>query len=496
MTNELRSAAGAPRPRRHRSVALKVLATLLLLSLGLGFSAYWYMFECEGFAWGKPLEEGKGPELAEIRTGLVKDVAGMVAFGPRNSSSDAAYGKLRDCESWVQERWRAQGYEVRRQSYLLEGREYSNLEIELPGAVSPAEIVIISAQYDTLPDSPGANNNASGMAVLFALSDRLRGFVPNRTLRLVAFVNEEDPYWGTEKMGSYQYAKRSHDLGERIRDMLSLDSLGIYLDGPGTQRLPFPANLFYPDRGNFLAFIGNLGSRQSVLETTRGFRSGSAFPIRGGVVPASMEGAGWSDHWSFWQFRYPGMQVTDTGASRAASHVTRDDTVDKLNFDAMARIVFGMQGVVLELTRSRERPDELSSQKLIAHGLLILLIGALTGIPYWAAIIRGAGSEAFAPWRVAHVFLCVQGMLILVAGLALPRLALGDAAARTLAYSLIGSGYGFVAAFLGGAWTGRRGLTPKPYGLNTFLFAAHLVGILGALAGLLLMAYGAFRAAG
>jgi hypothetical protein len=355
MRNEPRSAAVGPRPRRLRSVAVKVLAALLLLSVGLGLSAYWYMIGCEGFAPGKPLEEGKGPELAEIRKGLEKDVASMVALGPRNSASDAAYAKLRECESWVRGRWREQGYEVRGQSYLLDGREYSNLEIEFRGAASPAEIVIVSAQYDTLPDSPGANNNASGMAVLFALSARLRGYAPDRTLRLAAFVNEEDPFFGTEKMGSYQYAKRSRALGEQIDAMLSLDSLGIYKEEPGTQRLPFPASLFYPDRGNFLAFIGNLGSRPSMVEATRGFRSGSAFPIRGGVVPGWVEGAGWSDHWSFWQFKYPGIQVTDTGAFRAASHVTRDDTMDKLNFDAMARIVLGMHGVVLELTRTHER---------------------------------------------------------------------------------------------------------------------------------------------
>ena len=84
-------------------------------------------------------------------------------------------------------------------------------------------------------------------------------------------------------------------------------------------------------------------------------------------------------------------------------------------------------------------------------------------------------------------------MLIMVAGLVVPRLTLGEAAVRTLAYAIIGSGYGFMAAFLGGAWTGCRGLTPRPYGLNTLLFAAHVAGILGALAGLILMTYCGLR---
>jgi Zn-dependent M28 family amino/carboxypeptidase len=213
---------------------------------------------------------------------------------------------------------------------------YSNLEIQLQGRVLPSEVIIISARCAIL-DSPGANNNGSGVAILFALSELLKNYAPDRTLRLVNFVNEEDPFFGTEMMGSYQYAKISRQRREDIRVMLSLDALGIYTDKPGSQKLPFPFSMTYPKCGNFLAFIGDFGSRKYMVEATTGFKKGSSFPIEAGVVPKWVEGAGWSDHLSFWKVGYPGIMVTDTGGFRSAYHTTKEDTMEKLDFGAMSR---------------------------------------------------------------------------------------------------------------------------------------------------------------
>ena len=136
--------------------------------------------------------------------------------------------------------------------------------------------------------------------------------------------------------------------------MLSLDALGIYKDEPGSQRLPFPFSLFYPDRGNFLAFIGNLQSRKYIVEASKGFKKGSSFPIKVGVVPEWAKGAAWSDHSSFWKFGYPGIMVTDTGGFRSSYHTTKEDTMEKLNLEAMSRIVIGMYTSVVHLTSLQE----------------------------------------------------------------------------------------------------------------------------------------------
>ena len=328
---------------------LLISGSLFWIIIFLGFS-YWYLIQCQGGWSGEPLEKKRDEDLGNIKKDLTSDLSHIQALGPRNSVNDSSYEQLRRCEEWVIQRWESQGYSVKKHSFSVDGREYSNLEIEIQGHSAPSEIIIVSAQYDTLPDSPGANNNGSGMAILFALSHLLRNHTPGRTIRLIEFVNEEDPFFGTEKMGSYQYAKRSSERKENIRVMLSLDALGIYGNELGSQRLPFPFSLFYPDRGNFLAFIGDFSARGYMLEATRGFKKGSSFPIEAGVVPKWVEGAGWSDHQSFWKFGYPGIMVTDTGGFRAPSHTTREDTMEKLNFEAMSRITLGMYCAIIDLS--------------------------------------------------------------------------------------------------------------------------------------------------
>ena len=328
---------------------LLISGSLFWILVFLAFS-HWYLIQCRGDWSGEPLEKKRGEDLGNIKKDLTSDLSYIQALGPRNSTDDKSYTQLRRCEEWVIRRWESQGYAVKKQTFSVDGREYSSLEIEIQGRSTPSEIIIVSAQYDTLPDSPGANNNGSGMAILFALSDLLRNHTPDRTIRLVEFVNEEDPFFGTDKMGSYQYAKRSYERREKIRVMLSLDALGIYKNEPGSQKLPFPFSLFYPKRGNFLAFIGDLSSRSHMLEATRGFKKGSSFPIEAGVVPKWVEGAGWSDHQSFWKFGYPGIMVTDTGGFRAPSHTTREDTMEKLDFEAMSRITLGMYCAIIDLS--------------------------------------------------------------------------------------------------------------------------------------------------
>jgi len=327
-----------------------VLLVLVFFSIVFLFFSYWYMTKCEGNWKGEPLEKQMKAELSEMKKGMESDIEYLQKLGPRNSENDTSYKQLRQCEEWIRQKWESQGYLVKKQTFSFKGKEYTNLEIEIQGRIAPSEIIIVSAQYDTLPDSSGANNNGSGMAILFQLSQLLKKNTPDRTLRLLNFVNEEDPFFGTEIMGSFQYAKRSHQLREDIKVMLSMDALGIYKEEPNSQKLPFPFSMFYPNRGNFLAFIGNLRSRKSVIEATRGFKKGSSFQIQAGVAPEWAKGGAWSDHSSFWKFGYPGIMVTDTGGFRSAFHTTKEDTMEKLNFEAMSRIVIGMYTSAVHLT--------------------------------------------------------------------------------------------------------------------------------------------------
>jgi|APFre7841882590_1041340.scaffolds.fasta_scaffold04476_3 hypothetical protein len=134
----------------------------------------------------------------------------------------------------------------------------------------------------------------------------------------------------------------------------------------------------------------------------------------------------------------------------------------------------------------------LLNKYLIFHGAIIILIGLFSGLVYWQTITRNKSPEVIRGWRIAHVFLVIEGMFIVIVGLGISHLALGGLAVRVLVWTIASSGYGFAWAFIGGAWKGYRGLTPKPYGLNTILFLGHFIGAAGSLIGIAMVIYGSF----
>lgn len=135
---------------------------------------------------------------------------------------------LRDAAAFIEQEWRAQGYQVRAQRYEVHGVACANLEVTCRGRGRPDEIILVGAHYDSVPGSPGANDNASGVAALLEISRALPGAAPLRSVRCVAFVNEEPPFFLTDDMGSRRYARAARAAGDDIRLMLSLETIGYY----------------------------------------------------------------------------------------------------------------------------------------------------------------------------------------------------------------------------------------------------------------------------
>jgi len=106
---------------------------------------------------------------------------------------------------------------------------------------------------------------------------------------------------------------------------------------------------YYPSEGNFIGFIGNTASRRLVRQVVGAFRQNEQFPSEGAAVPEAIPGVGFSDHWSFRQEGYPALMVTDTAMFRYPYYHEPDDTIDKVDFDRMARVVRGLEKVVAEL---------------------------------------------------------------------------------------------------------------------------------------------------
>lgn len=241
------------------------------------------------------------------------------------------------------------GYRVGRQEFTVNGMPVTNVEAELRGTSLPAEIVVVGAHYDSVVGSPGANDNASGVAAVLEIARALTHEEPSRTVRFVAFVNEEPPFFMTEDMGSRVYASRSRRRGEKIVAMLSIETIGYYSDARWSQRYPFPLSFFYPSTANFIGFVGNISSRQLVNRAVATFRKQTDFPVESIAAPEILTGVNWSDHWSFWKEGYPAIMITDTALFRYDHYHTLEDTPDKLVYDRMARVVTGITRVVTEL---------------------------------------------------------------------------------------------------------------------------------------------------
>jgi hypothetical protein len=303
-----------------------------------------------GESYSGPLE-ALGERETALRDALHRDVERLAGeIGERNLTR---YPKLVEAADHVDASFAAVGYKVRRQGFTVDGKACDNIEVEISGTVEPDEIVIVGGHYDSVIGSPGANDNATGTAAVLALARAFASERPERTVRFVAFVNEEPPYFQTSKMGSLVYARGCRERGENVVAMLSLETIGYYRDGAGTQKYPFPLSLVYPSTGNFLAFVGNFGSRSLVRRTIATFRAKARFPSEGGALPGDIEGVGWSDQWSFWQHGYPGVMLTDTAVFRYPHYHTQQDTPDKVDYDRLARVVVGVERIVRDLASGR-----------------------------------------------------------------------------------------------------------------------------------------------
>ena len=293
---------------------------------------------------------GKAPSLTAeenaVRAELVAHVQKISGdIGERNLRR---YAQLRSAAEYIQNELTKGGWKVRRDDYDVAGQTCWNLEAELRGE-SP-DIVLVGAHYDTVDGSPGANDNGSGVAALLALSRRLGGSHNARTLRFVAFVNEEPEHFQTSQMGSFVYAARCRSRGDRIEAMMSLETIGYYSNEPDSQIYPVAGlGLLYPRSGNFIAFVGNVGSRSLLRDIIGEFRRHAQIASEGAALPPAIPGVGWSDQWSFWQNDYPGIMVTDTAPFRYPHYHAASDTPDKLDYDSMTRVVAGLDHVIRSL---------------------------------------------------------------------------------------------------------------------------------------------------
>ncbi|HEY7742073.1 MAG TPA: M28 family peptidase [Burkholderiales bacterium] len=304
----------------------------------------WYMVKVPGVSYTGALEL-----LTEDERVLAARLRGHIEAIASREHNFLRPAELEAAAQYIEKALAATGRPVATQRFLSGPAEVRNIEVEVPGGARAAEIIVVGAHYDSVVGAPGANDNGSGIAGVIELARSFAAEQPARTLRFVAFVNEEPPFYHTEEMGSRHYARRSKARGETIHAMLSLETIGYYSDAPGSQRYPFPLGFFYPSTGNFVAFVSDLASRPLLHRAIGAFRRHARIPSEAVAAPAWIPGVDWSDHWSFGREGWPALMVTDTAPYRYPHYHAPGDTLDKVDTERLARVVTGLHRMLRDL---------------------------------------------------------------------------------------------------------------------------------------------------
>jgi Zn-dependent M28 family amino/carboxypeptidase len=287
--------------------------------------------------------------MKDIRQNLTAAVHYLAHdIGPR---SYRHIDKLNRTADYIEGRFRSFGLAPERQPFTYNGHTYYNIIAEVKGtAVSAGGILVIGAHYDTVADTPGADDNASGVAGLLELA-RLSARDPlPRTAHFVAFTLEEPPTFMTSRMGSYVCAKSLREKNVEVYGMISLEMLGYYCDEKDCQYYPLPPfKWFYPDRGNFIAFVSNLSSKSLTGKLKKAFSAVSSLPIESLSAPSAIPGVDFSDHRSFWKFDYPALMITDTAFYRNPHYHGPGDVPSTLDYERMTELVRGLYKALKQL---------------------------------------------------------------------------------------------------------------------------------------------------
>jgi Zn-dependent M28 family amino/carboxypeptidase len=291
------------------------------------------------------------PALRALADELRRDVALLATdIGDRNTARPRALALAAD---FGEAALKKAGLGVERQTFVAGGVPCHNLIAELPGTRHPDRVVVVGAHYDSVRGCPAANDNATGVASTLAIARRLAARPQPCTVRFVLFANEEPPYFHTEEMGSLVYARACRARGDDVRAMYTLETIGCYSDEPGSQRWPaHPLTRILPTVGDFILLTADTSCKRLVRTAADAFAARTPFPMLAAALPAAAGDIGWSDHWSFAQCGYPGLLVTDTAPFRYPHYHTPQDTPDKIDFDATARVVDGFEAATVALAET------------------------------------------------------------------------------------------------------------------------------------------------
>ena len=263
---------------------------------------------------------------------------------------------LEEAARYIERHLSVAGGRVRIQKFPVEEREYSNVIADFGPEDGP--LIIVGAHYDSYGETyrepalytPGADDNASGVAGLLALADILGAHPPKKRVQLVAYCLEEPPFFGTEQMGSAAHAAGISESRVPVIGMISLEMLGYFSDAPDSQTYPAGIlRLFYPDTGNFISVVGRFQDMTLTRAVKAAMRGSSDLPVYSINALPIIPGIDFSDHHPYWPYGYQAIMITDTAFYRNRAYHTEKDRADSLDYKRMAKVVQGVFTAVVAL---------------------------------------------------------------------------------------------------------------------------------------------------
>ena len=270
-------------------------------------------------------------------------------------------GKLNAAASYIHDEFAAAGARVSEQKVIVEESEYRNVIAKFGPEDGP--LLVIGAHYDSHGDAiegakrskgfspdthtPGADDNASGVAGILELARILGQFPPSRPVELVAFTLEEPPHFRTKHMGSVWHAQSLRARARPVQLMLSLEMIGFFSDDPASQSYPLPGmQMIYPEKGNFISVVGRLHESWEARRVKALMAGATDLPVQSVNSFAFIPGLDFSDHRSYWAEGYSALMITDTAFYRNRNYHGAGDTYDKLDYHRMAKVIQGVYAIV------------------------------------------------------------------------------------------------------------------------------------------------------
>jgi len=257
---------------------------------------------------------------------------------PRNWERTDNLDKAAD---YIAQSLRASGTAVQEAPYTVQGHTYRNLIATYGPQGGP--VLVIGAYYDACGETPGADDNASGVAALLEIAREFGKRPPAERVDLVAFTLEEPPFFRTQDMGSARHAQGLLEQKTPLRGMIALEMLGRFSNAPGSQ--DYPSCLlrpFYPDRGDFVAVVGRFSDLGLARRVKKAMQLASGLPVVSINAPRFIPGLDFSDHHPYWDRGFKAVMITDTAFYRNHDYHEAEDTPERLDYRRLAEVVEGV----------------------------------------------------------------------------------------------------------------------------------------------------------